>query len=378
MNIRTQFEAARDRAAALAGQTDRTPAEEVELADQLDRAEQLKTELADVDARDARLAALADVSRAVAIPGTLEVASAPVEMTAGEYLAAAASHLSGDMSADEFRDRAAMYIDRADSVTTDFVGNLPQQIVGAMIELYGSARPIFNSFTNQAMPSSGRKFERPRIVQHVAVGEQVNELDALSTQKMTTTLDEVAKRTFGGTLDISRQAIDWTSPSALQMLIQDFIKVYNRATEAAAVTHLTGLATATSTWDATDTASIVDSFVQGVLDVGTAVDDDVPLTVWIDTASAAALTAPSGSNDTPTIEVVKRALDAVGNVTWVSSRRLPADTRIVGAPSLVEAYEQTHGLLSVQKPSTLGVEVAYSGYVAFHGIADGFVSIETA
>ena len=54
--IRRKFEQARDRAAALAAQAERSDAEEIELADQLDRAEEYKTELDAVDERNARIA----------------------------------------------------------------------------------------------------------------------------------------------------------------------------------------------------------------------------------------------------------------------------------------------------------------------------------
>ncbi len=229
------------------------------------------------------------------------------------------------------------------------------------------------------MPSKGKTFERPRVTQHVAVGEQSAEGAALTSQKYTLASDTVTKRTFGGTLELTRQDIDWTDPGILGLVIADFAAVYARFTEAAAVTHLAGLATATSTYDATSLATTVDSYVAGALAVGTALDDDVPLTLWMDTATAAGHTKPVGSTDRTEWSVISDALDALdSSVNVVVSRRLPANTRIVGAGELVEAYEQMHGLLSVVKPTNLTTDVSYSGYAAFHGIANGFVSIETA
>ena len=108
--IRRKFEQARDRAAALAAQAERSDAEDIELADQLDRAEEYKTELDAVDERNARIAALAPVSRALAIPGTLDrsVALEAPEMSAGEYLAEyfKAYHPNGGSTPTEFIDRA--------------------------------------------------------------------------------------------------------------------------------------------------------------------------------------------------------------------------------------------------------------------------------
>lgn len=378
--LRKKFEAARDRAAELAKKSDRTDDETTEMTEMLDRAEQLKSELDELDRVDARIAELAEVSRAVAMPA--EQRREPAELSAGEYVALVAGMMNGRITEGEFLDRAARYHDRADratTVTADVLGIIPEPIVGPIIDTYDSRRRVWNSFTARSMPSSGKTFERPRVTQHVAVGAQSSEGSALTSQKFTLTSDTVTKATFGGTLELTRQDIDWTDPGVLGLVIQDFAAVYARFTEARAVTHLTGLATATELWDPTNTASIVDSFVNGCLAVGTAIDNDVPLTIWLDTASAAALTAPTGATDRTTWEVVREALSALDSqVSWVVSRRLPADTRIVGAGELVEAYEQMHGLLSVVKPTNLTTDISYSGYAAFHGIADGFVSLEAA
>lgn len=378
-SIRRKFEQARDRAAELAQLDERTDAQEQELADQLDRAEALKAELDAESERDARLNALAEVSRSVAIPGQAIGASAPQKLSIGEYAALTAGLLNGRVSEGEFLDRASMYHDRATTLTTDVAGIIPEQIVGPVIDTYDSRRKVWNSFTARSMPSTGKTFERPRVTQHVAVGEQSTEGASLTSQKFTLTSDTVSKRTFGGTLELTRQDIDWTDPGILSIVINDFAQVYARFTEAAAVTHLVGLATATSTYTATNLTTVVDSYVNGALAVGTALDDDVPLTLWMDTATAAGHTKPVGTDNQTEWSVIRQALDALDSeVNVVVSRRLPANTRIIGAGGLVEAYEQMHGLLSVVKPTNLTTDISYSGYAAFHGIAAGFVSIEAA
>ena len=378
--IRRKFEQARDRAAALAAQKERTETEDTELADQLDRAESLKADLDAEQERDDRLEALGEVSRSVAIPGTLMQQSDPETLTAGEYLVAAAAALNGEMTQDEFCDRAAKYhghIDRATGVSADVAGILPEPIVGPLIDTFDDRRKVFASFASRPMPQAGKTFERPFVTQHVTVGEQLAEAAALASQKFTLDSTSVTKKTIGGILEVSRQMQDWTTPEALSLVVMDFLKVYARYTETLAIAHLGALATATSLWDPTDTTSIVKSFVDGALAVGTALDDDVPLTIWLDTASAALLTAPTGATDRTTWAVVKEAMDALdSDVDWVVSRRLPANTRTIGAGELVESYEQRHGLLSVVKPTNLTTDVAYSGYTAFHGVADGFVSLE--
>ena len=380
--LRRKFEAARDRAKELRPIAERTAEQDAELLEVLDRAEQIKAELdaqADTDARLEQL--VGDVSRAVQMPGTVITGREAPELSAGEYFAAVGKMLNGEMSADEFADRAARYhdFDRATGVSGDVAGILPEPIVGPIIDTYDDRRRVWSSFRQLPMESTGKTFERPKVTQHVLVGEQAAEGEDLASRKFTLGSDTVTKRTFGGTLEVSRQMQDWCTPSALGLVVADFMKVYARFTEAAAVTHLTGLATATELWDPTSTASIVKSFVDGALAVGDALDDDEPLTIWIDTASAAELTAPTGSTDRSVWSVVQDALGALdSSIDWVVSRRLPADTRIIGAGGLVEAYEQRHGLLSMVKPTNLTTDVSYSGYAAFHGIAAGFVSLEAA
>ena len=50
---------------------------------------------------------------------------------------------------------------------------------------------------------------------------------------MTITPVSFTKATYGGTVDISRQDIDWTSPGAWDILIRDLANVYAIQTETA-------------------------------------------------------------------------------------------------------------------------------------------------
>lgn len=382
--IRIQFEQARDRAAALAAQADRTEVEDQEMVDQLDRAESLKVDLEEAEARDARIAALGEVSRAITLPGAPAMVKESPALTAGEYFSLTAKMLNGEISEGAFMDRAGRYVDAlkdrayTGGKTSDVPGILPEPIVGPIIDFYDGTRPVFASFRSMPMPQAGKVFERPKVTQHVVVGEQAAEGDDLPTQKFTVGSDSVTKRTLGGTLDISRQMQDWTDPSALQLIVEDFARVYARYTETLAIAHLVALSTGSSPWVATNTATITKSFVDGVLAVGNALDNDSgSLTLWMDTASMAALAAPTGSTDRTTIAVVREALESIDqSLNIVVSRRLPANTRILGDASMVESYEQLHGLLTMEKPTNLTTSISYSGYVAFAGTAAGFVKVK--
>lgn len=377
--LRRKFEEARDRAEKLRKIDERTPEQDQELTDLVDRASSLSEELTAEEARDARLDALAEVSRAVSIPGTPAAPAEPETLTAGEYMLLARDVLTGNISTEEYRDRAAAYVDRASTITTDVAGILPEPIVGPLLDFYDDQRPVFSSFTSRPMPSSGAQFTRPIVTQHVAVAEQIDELDPLATQKFTVGSATVAKRVFGGVLEVSRQAQTWTDPSLMQAVLEDFVSVYANVTEGEAIDFLVAAATATSDWDATDTASISASFVDGVIALHEQTKRNVPVNVYMDLTSAAALAAPTGSTDRTVMSVVREALDSIGkSVNVIASSRFPADTRIMAAPSAIEAYELRYGLLSAVKPSVLATEIAYAGELAFYAPAAAAVSIEAA
>lgn len=389
--IRRKFEQARDRAAALAAQAERSDAEDIELADQLDRAEEYKTELDAVDERNARIAALAPVSLALAIPGTLDrsVALEAPEMSAGEYLAEyfKAYHPNGGSTPTEFIDRAARYIDRAQQATGDTGGIIPVPIMGQVIKLSDSARPVFNSLASRGMPAKGKTFQRPRITQRVSMGTQT-EGQALATQKMTVTSDTVTKATQGGYLDITQQDIDWTEPEALQILVQDFVDMYAEWTEGLACDFVEGLivigdtavnGSTYSAWTTTDVGTIVKSYVDAFIKVyGKA--KRFPDTVYLDLASWGVLASTVTANkDVTALDMLRRTLSdlGVGPVRWIVGPQFAADTRIIACSSLLEAYEQQKGLLRGDTPSTLVVQLAYAGYTAFYGRHEAVVQLGT-
>jgi hypothetical protein len=392
-SIRRKFEAARDRAAELAKIDDRTDEQNQELADQLDRAEALKADLEAEAEREERLNALAAVNRSIALPGT--PSDAPVvgkDMSAGEFLSGfyQAYHPNGSATPQEFLDRAAKYIDRATQATADTAGILPAPIVGPIVKLADSRRPAFVSLSSKPMPAKGKTFERPYITQRVTMGTQT-EGSALSSQKMVVASDTVTKATQGGTLDITQQDIDWTEPSALESLVQDFVDTYAEWTEGLATDFIESMPVAADTasngdgysaWDATDVGTIVTSVIDGIVDVYGR-SKRVADTFWMDLAGWAVLAGTTNADDDVTaLEMIRRAVrDLQGEMgggsgfRFVVSPEFAANTRIIGASSLGEAYENQNGLLRANNPGNLSVTMAYSGYTAFWGKHQGFVQL---
>lgn len=282
---------------------------------------------------------------------------------------------------------AAARIQRAavqNQVTTDTPGILPAPIVGPIIGVLDSARPFVASLAGGARSMAGipgATFTRPRITQHVQVGKQAAQKTELTSRKMVIGSVPFAKETFGGTVDISRQDIDWTSPSAWDALIQDLAGVYGWETDFAAANALATAVTQTAAvatddlagWAAALYEAAMTAFLAGSA-IGAMPNGKLPDRVWlsvdmwakygsiVDPARMAAFANAMGALGPQ--ELTNFAGDILGAPRIVVPS-LPASTIIVGSSAMFEAYEEVVGLLSAVEPALLGVEVAYGGYFAY-------------
>ncbi|MBS2533859.1 HK97 family phage prohead protease [Catenulispora sp. NF23] len=311
-------------------------------------------------------------------------------ITAGDYFASfAAGALRG-----EWGEHQAIQAALADQVTSDTPGLLPQQIVGALLGRASGNRPVWDSFRSSAMPMIGGQFSRPRITQHVKVDEQKTQKTEVASQKYTVVLDDVAKTTLAGALDIAQQAIDWTSPALLNELIFDFTAKYVGRTEKLACDALVKAATADPVaWDGT-AAKILDALVGAAAQVYEALGEDqdaMPTTAWIstdiwallaalkDTTGRAIFPALGPTNASGTMDISRPDQGPAGTgFRWVVGRKLPKQTFIVGDASFTESYENGRRFLQAVRPELLGLDLAYMGYAAtYMPYGDVLVPIKT-
>lgn len=374
-------------AGATAAGRDVDDAEQADLDNLYARAETIKAELDPLVAREESLAATAQVLERLGIGATDRATPARtasdttlVVPSAGEYFAEYFRAVSAGGDIDEFLNRAQA-IDRANQITTDNAGILPKPIIGELIKFVDARRPVFASLRPRPMPPKGKTFSRPRVTQRTSVGEQAAELDTLASRKMTIVGEDVTKRTFGGSLTISEQDIDWTEPELLQIVIDDFAEMYAEVTEGAACDFVEGLITTnTSLYDDTDVGTLVESYVDGAVAVYNSCKR-LPDKVWIDLVSFATLASTTNTNnDRTALAMIKEALSEIGvnGITWVVGPQFAADTRILGASSLVEQYEQQKGLLRAARPTALAHDIAYAGYLAFYARAEAVIGLEAA
>lgn len=379
--LRTEFDSVKDaitkieRAATDRGQ-DVSDAEQADIDKLFERAAALKPDIEkESERQDSLTAVSAILAKTQAAAPTFERAARPDAPlpTVGEWMSAHIRSQQGDHEATELL-RAV-----ATQTTADNPGLLPIPIVGNIIKLSDSRRPVWNSFTSRPMPAAGKQFLRPRITQRVLMAEQMAELDELASRKMTVASDAVTKRTFAGVLELSEQDIDWTDPSAISLLIQDFVDSYAELTEAVAVATLMTLAAAPlGTWTSTNVGTIISSLTTGI---GTIYTDAkrIPDTLWLSMDEALLLAGMSNATtNVSAMTLIKQALSDAGMpLNIVVGPLLPAGTRIIGSSNLVESYENIKGLVQAPDVSRLGVIMAYRGYAATFGLAQGFIRLGT-
>ena len=195
------------------------------------------------------------------------------------------------------------------------------------------------------------------------------------------------KETYGGTVDISRQDIDWTSPAAWDILVRDLADVYAIQTETAAVAAFEAAITAAAVVVATNDLKGWTLALYTAAMHSYKATFRMPDRVWCSLDVWAALGSlvdvarpafpPGGNLDTAagSSSLASFNGDVLG-LPRIVVPTLPAGTCVVGNSALFEVYEEVIGLLSVIEPSILGVQVAYGGYLAQGSLAPaGFIGM---
>ena len=310
---------------------------------------------------------------------------APTYRTAGEfvvdYIRARGIHADPDPAAQA---RVQQVRAVANQITTDTTGILPTPIVGPVVNLIDSNRPLISSLGGAKALGGipGSQFTRPKIAQHVSVGPQAGEKTQLPSQKMVIGSVPFTKQTYGGTVDISRQDIDWTSPSAWDILVRDLAAVYAIQTETAVALDFKTKAIGTAVTVATDdlkgwTVALYTAAMHSYqasyqmpdriwcsLDVWAALGSLVDVARVVFPSDSAVGGDAMDSYDAGGSNLSNFRGDILG-LPRVVVPTFPAGTCIVGPSAAYEVYEEVIGLLSVIEPSILGVTVAYGGYVAW-------------
>jgi hypothetical protein len=302
--------------------------------------------------------------------------NAPAEPQRIEYRSAGAyvlDYWKAGLGADEAIHRLDLYHRAAAHQTTaDNPGLLPEQILGPVVNLIDAGRPLVNALGPRQLPSGN--WSRPKVTQSTSVGVQATEKSELVSRKMTIGKVPVTAKTYGGYVNVSRQDIDWTQPSIMDLVIADLAAQYAIETENATADDLTAAAT-----------------VGPTIPTGTPTPEAVAGALWA--AAGAVFTATKGQGRViavtgpdmlgilgPLFPPVNPqdsqstgfsaggfGTGAVGSIAGIPiyvTAGMAALTMLVMSTAAAEVYEDRIGALQVVEPSVLGVQVAYAGYFA--------------
>jgi len=150
------------------------------------------------------------------------------------------------------REAAAERLTRAvaNTLTPDIPGLVPPQHLAQITDVINKSRPIVQNSRQVALTSG--KLTYPKITQRPVVGKQATEKTELPSQKMTVAMLEITAETYGGSGDLSWQAINWSTPDALGLYFDLMAEAYAFATETATGTLLGADHTGTDVELATD------------------------------------------------------------------------------------------------------------------------------
>ena len=397
---RTQIETTQQSAADRG--EDLSDAEQANVDELLERAERLRPRIEHLVAQEQSFSATADALSRVTQGGGAQIERSgdmpngrAVEIvrglypTPGHYMldmlltaeGPEARHLIGSAGMTAKRSEAQARLARATDVmravanvlTTDVAGLLPVSVVGDVIAIQDSTRPVWSSFTSRPMPGSGKTFQRPQITQFTDVAKQATEKTEITSRKMTVGSITLTKDTYGGYVDISVQAVDWTDPAILTLVLTDLADQYAIETEAAASALLAAI-TQTSVLVAAPTAAQVAAFIADASAKVYAGSKRLPDRIWASVdmwAKLLGLTATDGRPAFPGVGATNTAgniSDAgafVGNIMGlplVVGPALPASTLIVGTSRYAESYEDVRGQVRQFEVALLGWLVGYYGY----------------
>ena len=272
-----------------------------------------------------------------------------------------------------------------DDTTLDNPGLLPTSVVAPIYDDINPIRPLVSALGTRSMPGAGKIFIRPKISVHTEVGEQSTELTGLATRTMEIDDVQVTKRTYGGTVLLSEQILDWSEPSMLEAVLSDLAGQYALATEADAVATMAANISGSNreVTDLTDPVAVIED-IYAIAALISSVGNYLPTHLICSPSVWAKLGSLKGTNDMP-IFPQTAPINGIGTLpggagAWngnplglqlVVSNQITTqsiqgndakDYLFVANARFMECYEQQKGAVSVEVPSSLGRQLSFRGY----------------
>ena len=293
--------------------------------------------------------------------------------TAGAYLLDMWNSAQGSNAAS---DRLEAYNRSADhQKTSDLAGTVPDPIVGPVINFIDAARPLVSALG--PMPLTSQTFYRPYVTANPKIdlqgtdGGASQEKVELDSQKMTIIRKTVTAQTYGGYVNVSRQAIDFSTPSALDLVVTGLGQEYAIETEAAVGNALATTATAAISYGFVATADLVAAAIWeavGTIYGVTKGQGRLVLAVAPDVLGTfGPLFAPVNPRDAQSPgftagQFNQGLMGTIGGVPVYMSAGLGSGEAFLFSTAAIECFEQRVGTLQAVEPSVFGIQVAYAGY----------------
>ena len=340
-----------------------------------------------------------------AVEATIPTAAIPAQPkrefklpNAGEFMAA--YHIGGDTfhnmnkAVAEYTASKRTVFEAAagDVITTDTPGLLPVPVLGPLVQDLNFLRPVVEAVGARAYPDSGQSktFIRPTITTHTSVASQT-ELASASATTMVIASNSVSKTTLAGQVTLSVQDIDFTSPAAMQLILNDLMGEYMIASDNLAADNMLAAANSSGVWDGT-----VADLLKSVYDAANDISSNrnwlpthmfVSVDVW---AQLGQLADSTGRQIFPLLANGLSGYNAAGSqsaTSWngnplglqlVVDSNFAAKTMIItrvgqGQGDAYEFYESIRGLMSVEQPSVLGRNMSFHGYVSTFAAISGMI-----
>jgi HK97 family phage major capsid protein len=269
-----------------------------------------------------------------------------------------------------------------DVTTGEADGILPEPILGPIYDAINAQRPLVSTVGTRAMPASGKVFIRPKIKTRTQVAEQATELSALASRSFETEDIQVTKETYGGTVLLSEQVIDWSQPSMLDAVLADLAAEYAMVTEGVACDAVYDALTNDNKGFATDTEADPEKWIEALYACAAQIagtSNYLPTHILVHPEMWAAFGSLVDGDDRPIFPYLAPS-NASGTQSAASFQSTPLGLSLVvskefdkvNAKDLVilfnaralEFYETPKGSVSVDVPSQLGVQLAFRGYFA--------------
>lgn len=307
----------------------------------------------------------------------------------GEYILDIWQAHNGQREAQERLD--LFYRAAAHQKTSDNLGIIPDPVVGNVINFIDAARPLVSTLGPRPMTSA--TFHRPRVTQHTAVavqgsaGAPADEKSELVSQKMVIDRLTVNAVTYGGYVNVSRQNIDFSTPQALDLIVNDLAAQYAIETEAATGDLITAGSTTAVGYGATPTAASVSKALWSAAAVAyTAVRGQGRLILACAPdvlGTFGQLFAPVNpqnaySQGFDANNFAQGVMGSISGVSLVMTAGLASGTARLFSTAAIEVYEQRVGTLQVVEPSVAGLQVAYMGYFSPLKVLDAAIVPLTA